>query len=280
MDIPDEILDLLWLVAGAIVVWRLLPAVLNALGLTLRHGHVDNDVVALLPAAGNDPEYTDLFGQLRSLGFHPVGTRTNTYWFFVHHWYRKFRARVFALADDDCYAVAYKLRIWDNWRLCFVTAFSDGAILETANQMESLRIEEPKFLRWGLATPDRALLLERHRQACREFAGGRTVAALPFNQVNRLILQHDVRNHRKRHRWTGLNVVSASIFVLGIGLALLQFFAGPDVDLVPVGVIAWAMLWPAIHAVLFRLEAESSRAEDARRQARQGAPRSLSRGAV
>src|SRR5260370_448446 len=87
-------------------------------------------------------------------------------------------------------AVTYKLRPWDPWRLCCVTAFSDGALVETANQMENLRIDEPDYLRWGLATPDRALLLERHREACRSFAaeGSRSVAVLPVEEVNRLEL--------------------------------------------------------------------------------------------
>ena len=69
-------------------------------------------------------------------GFEPVGQRSNTLWFFLHHWYRNFQSRVFAARQGDCIAVTYKLRDWDSWRLCFATAFSDGAILQTANQME------------------------------------------------------------------------------------------------------------------------------------------------
>jgi len=54
--------------------------------------------------------------------------------------------------------------------------------------MESLLIDEPNYLRWGLASPDRAMLLEHHRELCRSFTAGglRSVAGLPVEQVNRL----------------------------------------------------------------------------------------------
>ncbi len=68
MQVTDETLALLWLGAGAVVLWRLLPAVLNALGLTYRHGYLDDEAAALEPA-GDDAEYAALFGQLRQLGF-------------------------------------------------------------------------------------------------------------------------------------------------------------------------------------------------------------------
>ena len=281
MQITTETLAVLWLGAGAVALWMLLPAVLNALGLTFRQTCVDDDAAALEPS-GADAEYEDLFGQLRRLGFEPVGRRSNTCWFFLHHWYRNFQSRVFVMPKGDCIALTYKLRAWDPWRLCFVTAFSDGAIVETANQMASLRIEEPQFLRWGLATPDRALLLERHREVCRDFAaaGARSVAKLPAEQVNRLILQHESRNHRKRHRWTGLKTMRASLWCLGIGLVLVRRFAGTAPYLLPVSIIAWGFLWPAVHACLFHAAAGSFRAEDARRQRKQHAPRRLDGGAL
>src|ERR1700722_10739010 len=160
-----------------------LPAVLNALGLTLFQNSMDDDAAALEPS-GSDAVYDELFAQLRCLGFVPVGTRSTKCWFFCHYWYRNFQTRIFALPKRDCIAVTYKLWSWDTWRLYFVTAFSDGAIVETANQMERLRIDEPDFFRWGLETPDRALLLERHREVCRTFAarGTRSVSVLPVEQ--------------------------------------------------------------------------------------------------
>jgi hypothetical protein len=277
MQVPNEILAVLWLAAGAITLWMFLPAVINALGLTYRHGHIDNDAGALRPS-GDDAEYEALFGELRGLGFEPVGTRSNTFWFFLHHWRRIFRARVFALPQRDCIALTYKLRPWDPWRLCFVTAFSDGAILETANQMESLRIEEPNYLRWALATPDRALLLERHREACRDFAavGERKVAVLPAGEVCRLIREREARNHLKRHRWTGLKVMSTSLWFLGTALLLVRWTAGPASYLLPVAIIAWGLLWPLVHAQLFRASAGRFRAEDASRQENETAPPRLS----
>ena len=95
MQLTNETLAALWLGAGAVAVWRLLPAVFNALGLTLRRGSIDANAAALEPS-GEDAEYDDLFTQLRLNGFEPVGRRSTTCWFFLHHWYRKFRSRVFA----------------------------------------------------------------------------------------------------------------------------------------------------------------------------------------
>src|SRR4051812_8940016 len=116
MQLGDETLAVLWLAAGAVALWRLLPAVFNALGLTLRHGSIDGDAAALEPS-GDDAEYADLFTQLRLIGFEPVGRRSTRCWFFLHHWCRIFRSRVFAARQGDCIALAYRLRAWDWWRL-------------------------------------------------------------------------------------------------------------------------------------------------------------------
>jgi hypothetical protein len=281
MQLSNETLTVLWLVAGAVAAWRLLPAGLNALGLTLRRGSMDYAAAALEPSA-DDPEYEVLVGQLRLNGFEPVGTRTTTLVFFLHHWCRRFRSRLFAARQGDCIAVAFRLRAWDRWRLCFVTAFSDGAIVETANQMESFRIDEPDHRRWGLATPDRTLLLERHRQACREFAaaGSRQVAVLPVEEVNRLIRYHESRQHRKCHRWTGLKVVSTSLWLLGIAMLLVRRFVETAPGLLPVTIIAWGFLWPVTHGSLFRAAAGRLQAEDMRRQRNQLSPARVDKDAV
>jgi hypothetical protein len=265
VQLTNETLVVLWLGAGAVALWMLLPAVLNALGLTFRQSYIEENPAALEPV-GDDAEYEELFAQLHRLGFEPIGTRTTTCWFFLHHWYRTFSSRVFAARQGDAIALTYKLRAWDPWRLCFVTAFSDGAIVETANQMASFRIDEPDHLRWGLATPDRALLLERHRAVCREFAaaGSRSVAVLPAKQINQHSNHHNSRYHRKRHRWSGLHSMSASLWLLGSGLFLVRGFVGTAPYLLPVSIIAWGFLWPAVHAYLFRVAAGSIRAEDSR----------------
>jgi hypothetical protein len=271
MQLSDETLTILWLGAGAAAMWMLLPAVLNALGLTLRRSVIEDNPTAAEPT-GDDAEYEDLVGQLRQLGFEPVGRRTTTCWLFLHHWYRKFESRVFAAREGDCIALTYKLRTWDPWRLCFATAFSDGAIVETANQMANFRIDEPDHLRWGLVTPDRGLLLKRHREVCRDFeAGGRRIAKLPAGEVNECIQHHESSYHRRQHRWTGLNIMSVALVFLGIGLVLIRRF-GNEPYLYPVSILAWGLLWPAVHAYLFHAAAGANRARDAR-QSNQPAPR-------
>jgi hypothetical protein len=303
----SETLTMLWLGAGAVTLWMWLPAVLNALGLTLLRVSVDDDAAALEPS-GDDAEYAELFTRLRSLGFVPVGRSNKTGWFFCHHWCRKFQSHVFAVPRGDCIAVTYKLWPWDRWRLYFLTAFSDGAIVETANQVERLRIDEPDHFRWGLATPDRALLLERHRDVCRSFAasgsgGGaetpveqivdragavsalrpaRKVAVLPVEEVIRLELHHSSRYHRRHQRCVGLIVMSLSLFCLGIGwlclgagLMLVGRFEDAAPYLLPISVIAWGFLWPAVLACLLRAGASRGQAEDESHPHDQPTPRRL-----
>jgi hypothetical protein len=281
MQINNETVAVLWVGAGAVALWMFLPAVLNALGLTFRQSVIDDDAAALEPS-GNDAEYEDLFTDLRRLGFEPVGRRSTTCWFFLHHWYRNFQSRVFAARQGDGIALAYKLRVWDPGRLCFVTAFSDGAIVQTANQMERFRIDEPDHLRSGLATPDRAVLLERHRELCREFAAARSrsVAVLPAEQVNELNSRHDFRYHHKRHRLTGLNSMANSLWCLGFVLLLVSQIAGPATYVVPASIIAWGFLWPAVHASLFRASSTRFRVEDARRQMKQATARRSDAGTI
>jgi hypothetical protein len=280
MQLTNETLTVLWLGAGAVALWRAFPAVCNALGLTLRQCVLEENPSAIEPT-GDDAEYEELVEQLRSLGFEPVGRRTQTCWLFLHHWYRRFESRVFAAREGDCIALTYKLRAWDPWRLCFVTAFSDGAIVETANQLAHFRIDEPEHLRWGLVTPERGLLLERHRAVCREFAvqGSRTVALLSAAEVNQCSLRQQARHHLRRNRWSGLRTMSASLWYLGIGLIVMRLLVGKAPYVVPASILAWGVLWPAVHAHLFRAAAARLRAKDAR-QLDQPAARRADGGAI
>jgi hypothetical protein len=60
--------------------------------------------------------------------------------------------------------------------------------------------------------------------------------------------------------------MSTWLWSLGIVLAVVRGFGGPVPALLPLGVIAWGLLWPVVHALLFRASAASFRADDARRQ--------------
>ena len=62
--------------------------------------------------------------------------------------------------------------------------------------------------------------------------------------------------------------------------SLVRPFGDTAPYLLPVSVIAWGLLWPAVHACLFRAAAGSFRAEDARRQRDQQTPRRLDGGAL
>ena len=59
---------------------------------------------------------------------------------------------------------------------------------------------------------------------------------------------------------------------LGLGLVLVRRAFDTAPYLLPVSIIAWGFLWPAVHAFLFRAAAGSLRAEDERRQRDQPTP--------
>jgi hypothetical protein len=93
------------------------------------------------------------------------------------------------------------------------------------------------------------------------------------DEVSRLNRYHETRHHRKNHRWTGLKVVSTSLWVLVVALLLARRFAGNAPYLLPVSIIAWGFSWPLIHASLFRAAAGRFQAEDARGQGNQPTPK-------
>jgi hypothetical protein len=260
-----EAAAVLWGAAALVALRIVLPGVLSALGLTFCRSNIDNDSAALEPA-GDDAEYEELFGQLRRLGFVPVGARRNTYWFYLHHWRKVFHARLFAMPQGDSLAVTYKLRAWDRWRLSYVTAFSDEAIVETANQVASLRIEEPQHIRWGFVTADRGLLLERHRELCRHFASlaPRRIANLPAEEISRVLQAHEVRHISRQHRWTGLKSVSNAAFMIGLPVLVVRRCGTATPCLLPLSILTAGLLWPLVQAALFRAAARTFAEADAR----------------
>ena len=73
--------------------------------------------------------------------------------------------------------------------------------------------------------------------------------------------------------------MSTSLWCLGIGVVLIRYFGGNAPYLYPVSILAWGLLWPAVHGYLFRASADAFRAEDAR-QPNQPAPRRADGGAI
>jgi hypothetical protein len=90
----------------------------------------------------------------------------------------------------------------------------------------------------------------------------------------------------KHHRWTGLIFMSLSLSCFGIGwlcsgigLLLVGRFGDTAHNLLPVSVIVWGALWPAVQAWLFRATAGHLRVkEDASSQRNPPTPRRLDGG--
>src|SRR5262245_30578474 len=75
---------------------------------------------------GKDADYAEMYQELMSLGFEPLGI----YWESL--WFLKFKERAFRSPKRDCVATMYKL-LDDPWEVGFLTVFTDGAAVFTSN---------------------------------------------------------------------------------------------------------------------------------------------------
>jgi hypothetical protein len=165
------------ILAGLGLAWVCLPMVLGLLGLS-RVRVVGEQGPSLAEPGDDDPAYAALAAELTALGFRPRGLKTETAWCVGPSLKKSWVSRVFATPQDDCFATVFRLVPDEPYRLCFSTVFTDGALVQSANQLGVLKIEFEDYLRWGDATIGRAELLRMHREVCAQFAaaGGRTVA--------------------------------------------------------------------------------------------------------
>jgi hypothetical protein len=161
IDVGDPEWVALWGVALAAAFFVCMPMVLGLLGLT-RVGKTFADGAEYPIPPEGEAEYGMLVGQLRALGFEPLGVKRTVVHFFCHHWAKHFTTHVFGSRRQRCFAAVYQLAPGDPMRISLVTVFADGSMVTTGNSLKSLRIEELDYVRRGLPTSDMSELLHGH----------------------------------------------------------------------------------------------------------------------
>jgi hypothetical protein len=260
----DTVLTFWWGVAATAVAWVCLPNLMQLLGQTQIESGSDEDAAALEPP-GDDPEYAALFADLQRLGFVPLGVRRTTCRFFCGHWVKTFHVLTFATPQRDCFATVFRFFKGDPWRLCYLTALTDGGLVESANQMEGFKVQEEGYWRWGFATPDREELLRLHRELVDQYcaAGGCPVDHPALEQLGELVVKHEGRWYRKGAAAMALAHLMGTLIMIAIPALAMAGLAGWGSFLVPLAVLVATVRHITISMGVLRRVALKDRSEDA-----------------
>jgi len=165
------------------------------------------------------PEYRDFDAQLQGLGFRPLGGYAKTVRFFLHYWVKTYRGRVFLAPDRRCAAKIYWLHALDLPRVSFNSLLSNGALLETSNALEQLRIEKADHLRWGYVTRDLGDLLGLHQAAVAAWTGAGAPPQNFGDLTQILAVDERVDWHRLARTWStsALLLVVYLMFFTSVG---------------------------------------------------------------
>lgn len=260
----DTLCMVLWGFAATAVAWVCLPHVLQMLGQTQLESQTDEDPAAAERTDG-DQGYAVLLADLRRLGFEPLGIRWTTGRFYCGHWVKTFRSPTFATPRRDCFATVWRFFPDDPWRLGFLTAFTDGGVVESANQMEGFKIQEERHWRWGFATPDRGELLQRHRELVEQYAASHDCTAdnPSLQRLGELLVEHEGRWFRKDAANTALAHLGGTLVLLALPALAVGSIAGWNGWLLPLAVLGGTVRHVVGSITLFRQAARQSRQEDA-----------------
>lgn len=262
--LPEPAASLLWCAAALVAVWVCLPMLFMMLGLSWVRYTVVGGPEALEPT-DDDAQYADLFDRLRELGFEPLGARVESGLFCTGHYYKRFpQGRVFATPAGDCFATLYRIFSGHPWRLSFHTVFTDGSLVQTANQMPNMRIEMPGYLRWGHATPDLAELLDLHRNAADNYGGalGLSVASTDLHGICEAVRRHSERYLRAQGPSLGLKCLATPAVFVGMLTFVAGYNFGFNTWAVPVAMILAGVAYSVLHPFSVRDTAQRTYAQD------------------
>jgi hypothetical protein len=168
MTTAEAVLFLTMLCLATIVlIWAWIPPLFHLLGFSTMDSQEDPSPPL---QRMEQPDYQDFDAQLRALGFEAVGGYRKTVWYFLHHWTKSFHGRVFLAPDRRCYAMIAWLHAFDLPRVRFGTLLGSGALLETSNALEELRIVRSDRIRTGHVTRDLKKLLAVHQEQVTEWS--------------------------------------------------------------------------------------------------------------
>jgi len=239
-----------------------LPMVLGALGLTRvrKTGEWGGDYP--VPPDAED-EYVFLTGQLRSLGFEPLGLKRTAASFFAYHWRWRCTTQVFASRRHGCFASVYQLAHGDGLRANFMTVFADGSMVVTSNSMKRLKIEEDDYLRVGLPTTDLDCLLNNHLETvARPSWSGRGTTTLDLDFLAERDEYFEQRHLKTRHRELPWSILLIAVVLIGVPAAIGAYFFGVDHWMTPAVTFAAAVCFRPIMTSMRNQGSREIRKED------------------
>jgi hypothetical protein len=225
---PDLEWVALWGLALLATSFVCVPMLLGALGLTRVRKTCEWGGEYSVPPGAED-EYVFYTGQLRALGFEPIGLKCSDARFFAYHWRWRCTTQVFASRRHGCFALVYQLAHGDGLRACFMSVFADGSMVCTSNSMKRLKIEEDDYLRRGLPTTDLDWLLNNHLEmVARPSWSGRGAAPLDLEFLTERDEYFERRHLATRHRDLPWGILMIAAVLIGVPAAIGAYFFGVD----------------------------------------------------
>jgi hypothetical protein len=160
---------LLWVVAGLVALWILLPAVMFKLAPVRLRNAVDDDPLLAEPPPGA-PDYQRRFQQFAALGFRPLGRTFETCWFMspIKPYWRSLQGVCWLTSEDGLTFVSFHRLIADEpVRFGAASYFAGGGMLRTTCPGVTGRVradEEAREWRTELRDVDPEQLLRRHQK--------------------------------------------------------------------------------------------------------------------
>jgi hypothetical protein len=176
---------ILWSLAGVSLAWEFLPAFLHFIGLN-RH-RIRADEPPADPRLGDTDAFSkDVHRQLHLLGFHFIGSMTETHLFVGVQWVHSTQFRVFAQPAEQCYACLYRPAKERAVRVALATVFTPMGLIWTDNSAMGGKVERNDFVRQEVPSNDLSPVLIHHREVVGQFvAEGR--APTPVDTLEPLL---------------------------------------------------------------------------------------------
>ncbi len=217
MDLLDQ---LLWAAAVLGLVGVLTPLVFTLCGGTVLCITAEEDPAAAEPA-DDDPDYRRRYGQLRDLGFRPVGVVTERAWFFLFHWFWSARHRCLATPDGKCFAALCRLDRGEALRINLTTFTTGGGVVRTAAPGAGVQYHSECSVRTEFQGLEPDALLARHRECVDLFTRQQGVSAVSETLAGYAAADED---HERQMLPSFLDVGPALVAVFLLAPALLGLF--------------------------------------------------------
>jgi hypothetical protein len=195
----------LWLAGGGGLLVILTPIIFTRTGIRLNR-YVADPNPTLAEPNGTDPEYSERFAELESLGFRSAGIVYEQTYLFMHRLYRCNGIRQLISSDQKTYVALYRLRRGALVRVTFTTVLTDDRLVRTAMPGAGIGKSDSEYHRVEVPWQPVAGVYERHKAEVSAYLsthGGTVIAATLADQA-----AVDQRIERKQLRTIGLGRVA------------------------------------------------------------------------